>query len=166
MLPLFSIASDSDTTIQSIFTAYSNAFQNNGNYPKIYTCDSLSYSPPVSWKNIPAGTTSFAITMHHIPKDGGKHVYMLLYNIPMTINSISENERKIGIWGKNTHNNILGYAPPCSKGPGAKPYIITVYALSKSNILSGKRGVTYDELQNEIKDNILAQSSITIYYSR
>ena len=36
----------------------------------------------------------------------------------------------IGTLGNNSVNHKTGYAPPHSKGPGPKTYILTVYALS------------------------------------
>jgi Raf kinase inhibitor-like YbhB/YbcL family protein len=162
-LPLLCFAVIKDTT--KPFTAYSSAFINNGLYPKLYTCDSLSLSPPIAWKNIPEGTKSFAITMHHFPKDGDKHVYMVVYNIPSTVTSIPQAATNIGSWGSNTQNKNLSYSPPCSKGPGTKSYIITVYALSKT--LSFKSSaVTMDELLEACKGNVLSTSALTVQYSR
>ncbi len=162
-LPLFGLATRKDTTER--FTAYSPAFVNNGLYPKLYTCDSLSISPPIAWKNAPQGTASFAITMHHFPKDGDKHVYMVVYNIPPTEKGIQQASTHIGVWGSNTQNRSLSYSPPCSKGPGAKAYIITVYALSKQ-LDTQKAALTMDDFLVASKEYVLATNTLTVQYAR
>ena len=144
----------------------SPAFSNKGNLPKLYTCDSEALVPPLVWKNEPSSTTSFAITMHHIAKDGKKQVYMVLYDIPSSQHDFSNSKKNIGIWGSNTHSKELGYAPPCSKGPGPKEYIITVYALSKRQGNALITGLSMDDFLEQTKDQIISTSSISVTYSR
>jgi len=103
--------------------------------------------------------------MHHIPKDGGKHVYMILYNIPNNIFTINENENKIGVWGGNTQNKNAGYSPPCSKGPGPKPYVITVFALNRI-LPTFTHNITLEELNEAMKDAVLASNELKVIYSR
>ena len=153
--------------VVSNFAATSSAFTNNGSYPKKYTCDSLGISPPLSWSNAPTGTTSYAITMHHIPGPGDKHVYMVLYNIPSTVTSISEAVSGIGLFGINTVNGNTSYTPPCSQGPGDKLYILTIYALSSAPVLTVPQSqVTMDILLSAISSKTLATSIINVTYSR
>lgn len=126
---------DTTTTTTNIttpgtLTLSSSAFTNNGRLPIIYTCDGSSVSPPIAWTDVPAGTMSYAVTMHHVPASGEKHVYLLLYNLSNTIANIAANTSGIGIFGINTVNGKQSYSPPCSQGPGDKLYTLTVYALS------------------------------------
>lgn len=144
----------------------SPAFSNKGNLPKLYTCDSEALAPPLVWKNEPSSTTSFAITMHHIAKDGKKQVYMVLYDIPSSQHDFSNSKKNIGNWGSNTHSKELGYAPPCSKGPGPKEYIITVYALSKRQGNALVAGLSMDDFLQQTKDQIISTSTISVTYSR
>ena len=150
----------------SIFTLSSKAVTQNGFLPKLYTCDSLGISPPLEWTHPPLGTKAFAVTMHHFPKDGDKHVYIVLYNIPSTITELPQGVTNIGIWGRNTQNRNLSYSPPCSKGPGAKTYILTIYALSEPVNLNKTEGVTMDELVSAIKTSTLASATLPVQYSR
>lgn len=165
ILPFISNAQQTDSTKGNQFTLYSPAFENNSFYPKLYTCDSSAISPPLAWKNIPSGTKSFAVTMHHFPKTGNMHVYMVLYNIPAGKSMISQAEKTSGIWGHNSLNKILGYAPPCSQGPGEKSYIINIYAISKV-IHSQNADLSMDELLKEIDGKTLATSTLTLKYKR
>ena len=155
------------TTTTSTFTVSSTAFTNNGTFPKLYTCDSTGISPKLSWANIPAGTTSFAVVMYHIPPTPPNHVYMLLYNIPVSTTSIPDAVSGFGIFGQNTVTPILGYAPPCSQGTGAKLYTITVYALSSPPLFTvAAAQVTRDIFLAAISNKTIATSEINVNYTR
>ena len=159
--------SDSTTQITSTFEAYSTAFVNNGAFPKLYTCDSTGISPTISWKNAPEGTNAYAITMHTIPPTGDKHVYVVLYNLPATLSGIPQAVSKTGTFGFNTVDGKMTYTAPCSQGPGAKIYIITVYALSKQPVISvAASAVSMDVLLGAMSGITLATSTITVSYTR
>ena len=153
--------------VVSEFVASSSAFGNNGKYPKKYTCDSLGISPPLSWTKAPTGTASYAITMHHIPAPGEKHVYIVLYNIPASVTSIPEAVSGIGLFGINTVNGKTSYTPPCSQGPGDKLYTLTVYALSSAPLFTVPQAqVTMDLLLSAISAKTLDTSVINVTYAR
>ena len=158
------------TTIakQLIFTG--NGFSNNGNFPKVFTCDSSGFSPGLQWSNAPTGTNSYAITMHHFPPTyptEDKHVYIVLYNIPSTVTSLPDNSKSIGSFGINTVDKKNTYTPPCSQGPGAKVYILTLYALSAAPTISvSSAQVTMDVLLAGIRNKILDSTVMTVTYTR
>ncbi len=160
--------STTDSTITpTTFTASSAAFTNNGTFPKLYTCDGIGISPKLSWENAPAGTTSFAVVMHHIPPTPPNHVYMLLYNIPVTTTSIPDAVSGVGLFGQNTVTPILGYTPPCSQGTGSKLYTITVYALSSPPVFTvAAAQVNRDIFLATIANKTLATSEINVTYTR
>ncbi len=68
--------------------------------------------------------------MHHIDPKGKAKWYWTLYNIPRDVRSLPANVQGIGTLGNNSINGRLGYAPPHSKGPRDKAYVLTLYALS------------------------------------
>jgi len=139
----------------------------NGVLDKKYTCDGQSFAPPLSWKNVPIGTKSFVILMHHIPPTGEKHVYYVVYKLASTVNSLPENNTSIGLFGINTVNGKNTYSPPCSQGPGAKIYIITAYALSAEPVISATNTkVTMDIVLDAIKSISLAKSELSVNYTR
>lgn len=155
------------STTAPAFKLTSPAFTDGGTLPEEFTCDGKRASPPLAWSNPPAGTRYFAVTMHHIPGPGDKHVYLVVYNIPAKILSLPENARNIGIFGINTVNGKQEYTPPCSKGPGPKLYTMTVYALSSEAKLDvPASAVTMDALMAAIKDKTLATSVINVTYDR
>ena len=144
-----------------------NGFSNNGLYPKLYTCDSLGISPGLFWTNAPATTTSYAITMYTIPPTGDKHVYIVLYNIPYNTTSIPDNSKSIGNFGINTVDGKRTYTPPCSQGPGAKIYVLTLYALNSSpTITVPETQVTMDILLAGMKNKIVDSAVMTVTYTR
>ena len=155
------------TNTNTPFTFKSTAFTDNGTFPKEYTCDGASTSPPINWENLPSGTKSVAVTMHHIPPEGGKHVYLVLYNIPLATISILANFSGIGKMGINTVNGKNTYTPPCSQGPGAKTYILTAYALSAEPVITTTASATtMDVLLDAIKLTTLGSSTLTVTYTR
>ena len=159
--------SSNTSEVTGLFVASSTVFANNGLLPKLYTCDSLGISPQIDWVNAPAGTTSFAITMHSIPPTPPNHVYMLVYNIPSSTSSFPANSTGLGIWGINTVNSQQKYTPPCSQGPGAKLYTITVYALSSPPVFAVPASqVTVDLLLSAISGKTLSSSVINVTYTR
>ena len=160
-------ATTNTTATTGTFTASSTAFTSNGTLPKLYTCDSTGISPKLSWENAPAGTKSFAVVMHHIPPTPPNHVYLLLYNIPVTVTGIGDAVSGIGLFGINTVNGKQSYTPPCSQGPGAKLYTITVYALSSAPVFTvPQTQVTRDVLLAAIANTTLASSEMNVTYTR
>lgn len=144
-----------------------NGFSHMGTYPKLYTCDSTGFSPGLQWSNAPSTTKSYAITMYTIPPTGDKHVYMVLYNLPNTISSIPDNSKSLGSWGINTVDGKNTYTPPCSQGPGAKIYVLTIYALSAENNMSFTTSkVTMDMLYAQIKSKIVDSALMSVTYTR
>ncbi len=104
----------------------SSAVRNGGPLPVEFTGDGQSLSPPLSWHGAPSGTKAYALIMHHLDPEGKTKIYWTLYNIPAELNHLDKNAKGVGIAGCNTINRSLGYAPPHSKGPGAKTYVVTL----------------------------------------
>jgi phosphatidylethanolamine-binding protein (PEBP) family uncharacterized protein len=155
------------TPSSSSFTLSSQAFVDGGLMGTQFTCDGTGVSPALIWKNPPAATTSYAITMHHLPPaNEAKHVYMLIYDLSASTDHL-EQASTIGSWGKNTVNGKLAYTPPCSKGPGRKDYILSVYALSAKPVFSkAKSEIEMDDLLTAIKSTTLATATMTVGYAR
>lgn len=154
------------------FRLKSPVVMNNGSaLPVKYTCDGESASPPLVWSNPPAGTKSYALTMHHIPPgDEAEHVYMVLYNIPATVMSLPENVKDVGTWGAHTMRGLAaGYTPPCSGGGGAKIYTITLYALSvpEVKVEAAKGGLaTMQQVREAIRSKVLDSTYLDVTYLR
>lgn len=148
------------------FIVSSPAVCDGGTLPVEFTGDGASATLPLAWSNAPAGTVSYAVIMHHEAPDRTKW-YWILYNIPSHVISLPKNAKGIGTWGNNSVNGRLEYAPPHSKGPGAKIYVYTVYALSSPVKIPVKpEQVTRDILLHAMKERILEQAELKVVYTR
>lgn len=127
------------------------------------TCDGKRESPAVSWKNAPAGTAAFAVSLWHTAPDQEKS-YWLVYNIPADTTGLSQNGKPKGVVGLNDRRKAE-FDPMCSKGPGVKTYHLTVYALSRTIDLPPDKAARAN-LLNAIKDNTLAESTLDFQYER
>jgi phosphatidylethanolamine-binding protein (PEBP) family uncharacterized protein len=130
-----------------------------------YTCDGESLSPPFEWGDLPKGTKSLALVMHHMAPGNDEHVYIVNWNIPASAKSLAAGKR-VGTWGVNTVNRRAEYAPPCSQGPGTKIYTVTLYALRESPKLAGDGATTRADLLAAIKDITLGSTAIDLKYAR
>ena len=139
----------------------------NGLLDAKFTCDGDGVSPPFQWSDLPAGTKSLALTMHHLPGPGGdEHVYIVTWNIPATTKSLDAGQKNMGTWGVNTVNGRAEYAPPCSKGLGEKTYVVTLYALSTEPKISTSEKVSRADVLTAIKDITLGSAAIDLRYAR
>ena len=141
----------------------SSAIGADGRLPIEFTCDGASISPPVEWKPGPAGTASYAVVLWHEAPDQVKS-YWVVHGIPKTVTSLPKNSRSIGTTGLNGKRKAA-YDPMCSKGPGAKDYHLTVYALSAPPELPAG-GDTREALLAAIADTTLAEGTLTFTYER
>jgi len=139
----------------------------DGLLPVAFTGDGAGISPPLAWKAAPEGTKAFALIMHHLDPEGKTKWYWTLYNIPSGVSSLPQNVKGVGTFGCNSVNREIGYAPPHSKGPGPKTYVITLYALSSLlDVKFPAEQVNRDVLLEAMKGRILASSSLNVVYSR
>jgi gluconolactonase len=158
---------NSTTTISNTagFILNSPDLGTDGRLPTEYTCDGASSTLALSWSGAPAGTQSYAVIMHHNAPDNAIHWYWVLYNIPADVTSLARNMAGIGMLGTNSVNDHNEYAPPCSKGPGDKEYIYTVYALSAQPQVTTSP-VNRAALLDAIKDITLASAELHVVYAR
>lgn len=104
--------------------------------------------------------------MDHQPGPGDWHWYWTLWNIDASTNELPADSNGDAIVGTNSVNGELAYTPPCSKGPGAKAYSITIYALSGEPELSDPFNVDRAALLDAIEGITLASDTLTVTYAR
>lgn len=148
------------------FTLTSPAFEHKGTMPAEFTGDGDGISPPLKWSGAPDGTKYFALQLWHKPKADGDEVksYWVVANIPATVTSLEKGSKGVGVVGLNDKRRA-GYDPMNSKGPGAKEYHLTLYALSGEPKLEAGRFNRAD-LQTAIEDMILAKTTLSFTYER
>jgi Raf kinase inhibitor-like YbhB/YbcL family protein len=132
------------------FSLSSSAFKNNGAIPEKYAfnamgCTGENVSPPLEWKNPPAGTKSFALMVHDPDAPTGSGWWhWVVYNLPADTSSLPEGA-KSGTLPKRaveatTDFGKSGYGGPCPPpGSGKHHYNFTLYALKvdKLDVPSG-----------------------------
>lgn len=153
------------TTTAHAFTLSSTAFSNLGTIPIKYTCDGNDISPPLSWKQAPAATKSFALILSDPDAPGGTFYHWVLFNIPASMNSLPEglSNEKITVgktsWGKSQYNG------PCPPKGSPHHYIFTLYALDTPQ-LTLAQSTDAEALLRNINKHILAQTELTGLYAR
>jgi phosphatidylethanolamine-binding protein (PEBP) family uncharacterized protein len=127
-------------------------------------------SIPLAWSNVPEGTKSLAVIMHHYPNplDQTKvNSYLLLWGIDPSITEIPYGMADDGSWymGSNKDGNAISYTSPCSPSTGTHEYTITIYALSETPAGLPKYStldVTYSALKSALGTvSIIDQATLT-----
>ena len=133
--------------------------------PADYTGDGSGATLPLAWKSAPTGTQSYVLIMDHTDPEGQKKWYWTVYDIPPTVTSFPKNVQGIGKVGTGFKGQI-GYEPPHSKGPGAKTYVLTLYALSSPlKLTQAPSKVNREILLAAIKGKVLASSSLRVVHT-
>jgi len=150
----------------SAFVLRSAEVTNGGKLPVDYTGDGTGATLPLEWSGAPAGTKSYALLMHHLDPEGVTKSYWILYNIPANVTRLPKNVKGVGSLGAS-FKGVVGYEPPHSKGPGAKTYVLTLYALSAAPEVSGSpEQVTYATMLEAMKGKVLASTDLSVVYTR
>ena len=148
------------------FVLTSPEVTDGGKLPVDYTGVGSGATLPLAWKGVPAGTQSFALVMDHLAPGNVVKSYWTMWDIPTSVTSLAKNAKGVGKVG-TSFKGQLGYEPPHSQGPGAKTYVLTVYALSAPPQLTQQpREVSREVLLTAIKDKVLASASLSVVYSR
>jgi phosphatidylethanolamine-binding protein (PEBP) family uncharacterized protein len=151
----------------SSFVLRSPEVADGGALPIDYSGDGTGATLPLAWTGAPAGTKSYALIMHHLDPQGVTKWYWTLYNIPANVAALPKNVRGVGTLGSNSVNRQIGYAPPHSKGPGPKTYVLTLYALSDTlGINQPPAEVNREVLLAAMKGKVLASAELHVVYTR
>jgi len=135
--------------------------------PLEFTGDGESASPPLAWTGVPKGTQSLVLIMHHLDPEGKTKIYWLMYDIDPKTTSVAKNATDFGKMGISTVHDRVEYAPPHSKGPGEKKYVLTLFALSaKPDLSKAESPVTVEPVLAAMKGKILAAADLNVLYTR
>ncbi|MEA3207695.1 MAG: hypothetical protein QOE70_752 [Chthoniobacter sp.] len=154
-------------TAGAAFVLRSPEVADGGALPVDYTGDGSAATLPLEWSGAPAGTRSYALIMHHLDPEGKTKWYWTLYNLPADLTALPRNVKGVGALGSNSVNREIGYAPPHSKGPGPKTYVLTLYALSAPLAIDRPAPeVSREVLLAAMKDKLLASAELHVIYTR
>ena len=125
----------------------SSAFKDGGKIPIQYVMPGAggkNISVPLSWKNAPSGTKSFALSMVDPHPVAQNWVHWLVINIPARAASLEEGAsgKKMppgSVELKNSFGDIGYGGPQPPKGTGDHPYVFTLYALNVEKLDLGSK---------------------------
>ncbi len=139
-----------------------------------FGCNGKNISPQISWKNAPAATKSFALTVYDPDAPTGSGWWhWIVVNIPVKYTSLptgfgEKNQFKLenNITQVRNDFGIFGFGGSCPpKGDKAHRYIFTIYAL-KTDRIDLQEPATAALAGFLIHQNILAEVSFMAYYGR
>ncbi|HSB04859.1 MAG TPA: YbhB/YbcL family Raf kinase inhibitor-like protein [Thermodesulfobacteriota bacterium] len=151
----------------------SSAFKNGEKIPIQYVMPGAggrNISIPLMWKNVPAGTKSFALSMVDPHPVAQNWVHWLVINIPPNVTTIEEqaSKKKMPSGSTELKNSFgdIGYGgPQPPKGTGDHPYVVTLYALNVEKLDLGAN-VSLSAFKKAIEGKIIGTASMTGMYGR
>jgi Raf kinase inhibitor-like YbhB/YbcL family protein len=129
------------------------AIKNAGNDKQSPNCVGENVSPPLSWSNPPAGTTSYALIMYDPEgRRGLGGVHWVAYGIPVSVTGFAEGEvsgpsaKYVG--GKGARG-LAHYSGPCPPPGDWHHYIFTLIA-TDLDPKALEPGLTRDQLFDKL----------------
>ena len=151
----------------------SSAFKDGEKIPIAYVmrgAGGKNLSIPLSWKNAPPGTQSFALSVVDHHPIAQNWVHWLVINISAQSTSIEEgaSPKKMPAGAVELKNSFgeLGYGgPQPPTGSGKHPYIVTLYALNVGKLDLGA-GTSLSAFKKALEGKVLQSASLTGMYER
>ena len=151
-----------------MFELTSSVFEDEGNIPDLYTCKGKNISPPLSFKNPPAQTKSYALVMEDLDTPLGIITHWVIYNIPadtIKLAAAVPRRRILEINVRQGRNGMyrFGYMGPCPPW-GNHRYYFRLFALGafiETDVVYNKK-----KLLREIEEYILDTATLMGHYAR
>lgn len=151
------------------FELTSSAFENNGRIDDKYTKSNVNTSIPLSWRDAPKGTESFAVFMVDLHPVANNWVHWIVVDIPSNAVLIEEGAsgtEKLPKGSRELNNSFSskGYGgPQPPKGSGDHEYKTIIYALNVKTIDVPER-ITFADFQKLVEPAIIASAEISGFY--
>jgi Raf kinase inhibitor-like YbhB/YbcL family protein len=151
----------------------STAFKDGEKIPIQYVMPGAggkNISVPLSWKNVPPGTKSFALSMVDPHPVAQNWVHWLVVNIPANATSLEEgaSRKKMppgSVELKNSFGDVGYGGPQPPKGTGDHPYVFTLYALKVDKLDLGA-STSLSAFKKALEGKTLESATITGKYGR
>ena len=146
----------------------STAFAPLARIPKQYTGEGADLSPPLAWRDPPAGTKAFALVCHDpdaplVTPQAYGFTHWVLYNIPGSVAELREGENSYTS-GANSFGK-QGYGGPMPpERHGVHHYYFWLLALRDDTKLAA--GLSMQELFAAIEPHVLGMNRLIGTYSR
>jgi Raf kinase inhibitor-like YbhB/YbcL family protein len=173
MVLVFPLISQNDALGGGAMEISCSAFKDGEKIPIQYVMPGAggkNISIPLTWKNIPAGTKSFALSMVDPHPVAQNWVHWLVINIPSNVTTIEEgaSKKKMPSGSTELKNSFgdIGYGgPQPPKGTGDHPYVVTLYALNVDKLDPGAN-LSLSAFKKAIEGKVIGTASITGKYGR
>ena len=140
----------------------SNAFENNGIIPQIYTCDGEDVSPPLTISGVPDKAKSLALVMDDPDAPTGTFTHWVVWNISPQKSQFTKGE-KLEFPEGRTDFGDTGYGGPCPPS-GTHRYFFKLYALDST--LDLKPGATREQLELAMNNHTIENTTLIGKYAR
>ena len=134
--------------------------------PGIYTCEvprGGNWSPPLAWRNAPAGTKSFVLKMQRTD-NAERPVNWLIYDLPRNVTSLATNF--LAQEPAKSGATYLGpdrayYSGPCpSESDKKHAFDLSVYALDIESVADEKE-LPWSAIAEKVEQHTLAKASLS-----
>jgi Raf kinase inhibitor-like YbhB/YbcL family protein len=127
-------------------------------------------SIPLAWKDPPAGTKAYALSIVDPHPVARNWVHWLVINIPAQTTGLAEGASKKAMPAgaielRNSFGDVGYGGPQPPPGTGDHPYVVTLYALSVDN-LDLPANTTLAAFNKALEGKILASAMVTGMYGR
>ncbi|MCA9677534.1 MAG: YbhB/YbcL family Raf kinase inhibitor-like protein [Myxococcales bacterium] len=145
----------------------STAFREGGAIPSQYTQDGVDLSPPLAWRDVPAGARSLALIVDDPDAPDPAQpvmtwVHWVVTDLPPDGDGLPEGvDRPPGHVGLNDWNQAawMGPSPP----RGRHRYVFKLYALDRTLELDH---ATKRDVEHAMRGHVLAEARLTGTYER
>jgi Raf kinase inhibitor-like YbhB/YbcL family protein len=145
-------------------------FKHQGEIPRVYTCQGKDISPPLEWSDVPANAKSLALIVDDpdAPDPAAPKrvwVHWVLYNIPVSASSLSEDVRALPSGTKEGKNDWgrTGYGGPCPP-IGRHRYFFKLYALDRESADLSRPDKA--ALEKAMQGHVIAQAELIGTYQK
>ena len=153
-------------------TITSPSFSEQGQIPRIYTCEGSDVSPPLSWSGVPDGTKSLILIVDDPDAPDPKApkmtwVHWVLYNLPANSTGLPEAVTAAGL-PAGTREGLndwkrTGYGGPCPP-IGRHRYFHKLYALD--TVLPDLGQPTKADLEKAMRGHVRGQAQLVGTYQK
>lgn len=146
------------------FTISSPAFADGAVIPRRFTGDGENLSPPLEWRDAPAGTKSFALIVEDPDAPSGTFRHWGIYDIPGGTTRIAEGGGAFP--STKTDFNRQGYGGPRPpKGHGPHHYHFRLGALDVDHLKVPPKA-TVEEMWAAARPHLLGEAAMIGIYER
>lgn len=149
----------------------SSAFDHGAWIPRIHTGEGEDLSPPLQWRDAPAGTVTYVLILDDPDAPAGLWIHWVLYDLPASITALPEGLERVDVlahgarqgscWGVDSFSRRGYHGPQPPPGPPHR-YRFQLSALDTR--LGLPAGATAAAVRQAMAGHVLAQVELIGLY--